>query len=215
MKMATLKQAGKVLKLVEETEIPLEQLQKLLASGLLSDLLKANLDEINRHEFRKLCGLVRFPVWKTIKIGTGLKTAEEFRQALNREEFDVNEWANYILGKPDFTIVTQKIELNLVKTTARELGFKIKVRCNQIFSRAKELGLELCPAEVGPQLRLQYKDQPNNEYPLLIAMKPIAGLDGNLEVFSVAHSVSGSWLGVTSYNSSLLDRQWAFVLPQK
>jgi len=216
MKLATLKQAGKVLKLVEETEIPLEQLQKLLASGLLSDLLKANLDEINRHEFRKLCSLVRFPVWKIIKIGTGLETAEEFRQALDREEIDINEWANYILGKPDFTAVTQKIELNLVKTTARELGFKIKVRCNQIFSRAKELGLELCPAEVGPQLRLQYKDQPNNEYPLLIAMKPIAGSDGNLEVFSVVRSVSGLWLGTIGYGCSLgLDHQWTFVLPRK
>jgi len=58
MKLATLKQAKKVLELVEETEIPLEQLQKLLASGLLSDLLKANLDEMNRHEFRRVCGLV-------------------------------------------------------------------------------------------------------------------------------------------------------------
>ena len=64
---ATLEQAGKILKLVKETEIPLEQLQKLLASGLLSDLLKANLDEVDRKAFRKVCGLIPL---KDLKIAT-------------------------------------------------------------------------------------------------------------------------------------------------
>lgn len=55
MKTATLKQGKKVLELLED--LPIEQLQELLESGLLSDLLIANVGEMNRDEFRKLCGL--------------------------------------------------------------------------------------------------------------------------------------------------------------
>ena len=56
MKMATLKQGRKILELIEET--PVEQLQKLLEGGYLSDLLKANVDQMNRAEFWKVCGLI-------------------------------------------------------------------------------------------------------------------------------------------------------------
>jgi len=55
MKTATLKQAKKLLELAEET--PAEQLQKLLASGMFSDLLTANIDKVDREEFRMVCGL--------------------------------------------------------------------------------------------------------------------------------------------------------------
>lgn len=58
MEKATLKQAGKLIELFEE--VPLEQLQELLGSGLLTDLRDANLAEIRRDEFRKLCGLESF-----------------------------------------------------------------------------------------------------------------------------------------------------------
>jgi len=47
-----------------------------------------------------------------------------------------------------------------------------------IYAAAKERGLELCPAEVGPQLRLQYQDQ-LDEW-LVIGMEPILGPDGTL-----------------------------------
>lgn len=55
MKEATLKQAGKVLEVIGET--PCEQLQKLLGSGLFSDLLAANVESVNRDDFRKVIGL--------------------------------------------------------------------------------------------------------------------------------------------------------------
>jgi hypothetical protein len=48
-----------------------------------------------------------------------------------------------------------------------------------IYARAQSLGLALCPPEVGPQLRLQYLEQPSGEI-LHIAMQPIAKYDGDL-----------------------------------
>ncbi|MBU1160084.1 hypothetical protein KKD04_02805 [Patescibacteria group bacterium] len=57
MKQATLKQAAKVLDLIGQKETPCEQLQKLIGSGLLSDLLDANVDSIDRNAFRQIIGL--------------------------------------------------------------------------------------------------------------------------------------------------------------
>ena len=82
------------------------------------------------------------------------------------------------------------------------------------YARAKELGLELCPNEVGPQLRLQYKDQPKGEF-LLIAMEPIIGVGGDLSVFDVEHRNDDRlWLNANLGHPGLawggIDR-WVFL----
>ena len=132
--------------------------------------------------------------WKTIRLGTnGLKTADDFRKFLKDNGFSIGDYANDILGKPTFTAAAEEIELDLVVASVAELGFKNGATREQIYARAKELGLDLCPAEVGPQLRLQYKDQPNGEW-LIVAMEPIAGSVGGLELFGVERYDSDLWL---------------------
>ena len=132
-------------------------------------------------------------VWKTITLGTGLRTADDFRRALQSGGFRIGNWGNDILGKPAFKAATEKTEVDLVNVSVAELGFKDGATRADIYKRALELSLELCPNEVGPQLRLQYKDQPKGEW-LLIAMEPIAVSHGNLIVFNVDHNVDGLWL---------------------
>jgi hypothetical protein len=56
--------------------------------------------------------------------------------------------------------------------------------------RGAELGLELCPSDLGPHLRLQYTDQPMGET-MYVAMKPITTLDGEPRIFVVAHNTGG------------------------
>jgi hypothetical protein len=48
-----------------------------------------------------------------------------------------------------------------------------------LYRRALQLGLELCPAEGAPQLRLEYLNQPVGEF-LHVAMRPIATYGGDL-----------------------------------
>jgi hypothetical protein len=56
--------------------------------------------------------------------------------------------------------------------------------------RAAQLGLLLCSADVGPELRLQYSHQPRGER-VHIAMKPITTDDGEPRIFVVAHDHQG------------------------
>ena len=60
MNDATLAQGNQVLNLILQQNVPVERLQNLLASGLLSDLLKAESpEEIDRWEFQQLIGLCK------------------------------------------------------------------------------------------------------------------------------------------------------------
>ncbi len=131
--------------------------------------------------------------WKTIKLGTGLKSADDFRKEVVEAGMKIGDWANDILGKPAFTATTSETEVELVVASVAELGFKDGATRKDIYVRAQELGLDLCPPEVGPQLRLQYTDQPKGEW-LVIAMEPITDSDGDLNLFHVGHGDGVRWL---------------------
>ena len=131
-----------------------------------------------------------FPTWKTVKMGT-YKDANDFTIAFKKYGFRISDWAGDILKK--ITLADTETEIELVLVTVADLGFTKATRRDAIYNRAKELGLDLVPAEVGPQLRLAYTDQPMGEW-LLMAMEPIADSDGDLDVFDVERYGDGQWL---------------------
>ena len=161
--------------------------------------------------------ITSFPIWKTIKLGTGLKSTKDFSQALTECGCRVSDWAADILGKPAFSVANQAVEVDLVKVTVAELGFPNGATVRDIYEAALKRGLVRCPNEVGPQLRRQYLDQPMGEW-ILVGMEPISDSVGYLEVFHVMHDVDGRWLfgdfghpdGVWSGDSS-----WVFIRPRK
>lgn len=125
-----------------------------------------------------------FGTWKTVKLGTGLKTADDFRGAAELQGMKIVGFANDIIEKPTFSVSTNETEVELVNVSVAELGFTDGATCEDFYARAKELGLGLCPPEVGPQLRLQYLDQPEYKW-IAIAMDPITDSDGILRVFDM------------------------------
>jgi hypothetical protein len=155
---------------------------------------------------------VNFEIWKTIRIGTAsFKTADDFRKALKEKGFYISRWANDILEKPAFTVAPKETQVDLFKVTVSQLGFQ-SAQLDQIYGRAEELGLELCPAEVGPQLCLQYQQDQPNEW-ILVAMKPILDSLGNLRVFNVGGYGSELWLRtylITPGNVWDPHEQWVF-----
>ena len=152
----------------------------------------------------KLAGpQIDLKIFKTINLGTGLKTADDFRKSLRDSGNKVSSGANGILGNSAFTVAVKKIKIDLAIKSVDELGFKDGATRQRIYGRANELGLDLCPAEVGPQLRLQYKDQPEEEH-LIVAMNPIADSGGALLLFRVERYASGLWLSSYSFSPGLI-----------
>lgn len=152
-------------------------------------------------------------VWKTIKLGTGLKKADDFRKAIKARGMKIGSCANDILGKPAFTVSKTEQEVELVVATPKELGFNGNATYRDICNKAIELGLELCPAEVGPQLRKQYTDQPKDGW-LVVAMEHITDSDGNLYVFDIEHDRNGLWLSVRYGHPGIVwyaDNRFVFV----
>lgn len=161
--------------------------------------------------------VISLNIWKTINLGTELKTVDDFRRQIGNYGCRIGDWANDILGKPAFTISDEELEVDLVIKSVAELGFPNGATRAQIYDKAISLGLELCPAEVGPQLRLQYLDQPKDEW-LRIAMEPIAVSDGDLRVFNVGHGDDDRWLGADDGHPGGhwgADDRWVFVQPRK
>ena len=156
-------------------------------------------------------------VWKRITRGTGIKDAEGFRKSIKDSGMRVGDWANDILGKTAFSVATEEKDVDLVVVSVEELGFKDGARLKDIYAAAKKRGLELCPNEVGPQLRLQYKDQPKGEW-LIIGMEPITDSGGGRSLFRVARDSGALWL-YTYYghpgNVWLGRSRFVFVLPRK
>ncbi len=156
--------------------------------------------------YESICDL---PTWKTIKLGI-YKSIPELREALEKNGFKVGEWAGDILSK--VTLSREQKEVELMTATTAELGFKDGAYYRNIDRRIKKIG-DICPAEVGPQLRLQYSEQPKREA-LFIAMDSIMDSDGCLTRSSVVHDDDGLCLGGSyGYSGSFwyADNRWVFL----
>ena len=76
----------------------------------------------------------------------------------------MNESGERLFADDRFTTSETRYRLKTVELTIRDLGFSDGATMAQIFERASRLGLELCPLELGPHLRLQYLDQPEGHH---------------------------------------------------
>ncbi|TFV40439.1 hypothetical protein [Bradyrhizobium niftali] len=129
-------------------------------------------------------------VWRTITIGT-FANVFALSTALDAVGCGIGNSAGEILARPTFTLRGAKTNVELFTVSVAELGFKIDTASlADIFARAKQLGFGLAAAEVGPQLRLQYIDQPIGEF-LIIGMEPIRTWTGAPVILNVANGGAG------------------------
>ncbi len=128
--------------------------------------------------------------WKTITLGS-FPDPLKLRNKLDSMGCSVGGQAAEILARPTFMLGSRRTELELVLVSPVQLGFTSDmVTLADVYGRARQLGFELAPAEVGPQLRMQYLDQPVGEF-LIIGMEPIKTWGGEPVILNVANGGAG------------------------
>ncbi len=153
-----------------------------------------------------------FPIWQTIELGTGLQTPDEFHEAAKQVGRSIDRSAD-ILGSPDFSVSPHRVEVDLVKVRVDGLGFDYEPTQLILYARAiVELGLDFCPAEVGPQLLLQCRVESINMsmsvgmrsvyLPVFLGMHPIADSGGGLNLFGISRSIEDGLTLIAGYGST-------------
>jgi len=128
--------------------------------------------------------------WKTITIGT-FADPLGLRNKLDGMGCGIGGQAAEILARPTFMLGSRTTDVELVLVSPAQLGFTSDtVTLADVYARARQLGFELAAAEVGPQLRIQYLDQPIGEF-LIIGMEPIKTWSGEPVILSVANGGAG------------------------
>jgi len=158
---------------------------------------------------------VHFQIWRKITLGT-YKDVDAYRDALDSARVKIGLSADEILGRPAFPYAKIKTDVELAVLSAAELGVESdESSLSDVYERAREAGLELCPAEVGPQLRLNYRNQPLGEA-LDIAMEPVATYSGDPTILTLANWGTGLMLiGRNGRSESMVNRisRFVFALP--
>jgi hypothetical protein len=129
-------------------------------------------------------------IWRTITLGS-YRGVDAYRNALDMAKIKIGDSADEILGRPAFPYAGTKTGVELAVLSAADLGVESdQVSLAEVYRRARQAGLELCPAEVGPQLRLDYRNQPLGEA-LDIAMEPVATYGGEPTILTLANWGTG------------------------
>jgi hypothetical protein len=128
--------------------------------------------------------------WKTITVGD-YRSPIALHDVLVERGIHVGDLAGQMIRLPAFkvTAATARIELSLI-AFHQLVPAPARASFATIHAHAIEAGLDLCPAEAGPQLRLQYPEQSLGEY-LVMGMAPLPTADGSDACFVVGNGGAG------------------------
>ncbi len=194
------------------SEITFGQGQEFLArlgrAGVTGEMVKEALGDDQRLSLVVAAfvqALQPLKVWRTLAIGG--KTRD---QLLQEGGLGQDGTADSLLRHERFTTLPESTTVDLVLLSVGELDLIGIMDSRKIFAKARALGLELCPPEVGPYLRLALADL-GTEGPITIAMEPLL-YGGSLQFFQL----TGPWLETTGSGPLFTHAsRMVFVLPRK
>ncbi len=140
---------------------------------------------------------LKFSMQGAVKIGTGFKDGEDIFDALSAGGYHMSASSKDALSTSAFKTSKIAHEVKIVNVSVAELGFMEGATVKDIYIKATQLGLLLCPAEVAPQMLLQSLER-RDEW-VRVAMEPIVTMTGVPVVLSVGDEHNQLWLG--TYNA--------------
>jgi adenylate kinase family enzyme len=106
-----------------------------------------------------------------LKTDSSIQSSKQMKEKLEAKGIQKTKYTDDLLDRTEYSKESKIYKL--VQFKPRQLGFPQGATIDQIYAKAEELGLKLCPAEVGPQLRLSYSGKDLK----FIAMKQISPLN--------------------------------------
>lgn len=128
----------------------------------------------------------------------GGKTKEMLERELREQGITISLAAERMLHNEDFVARNGLETVNTVLLSVADLGFDKDPNVDQIYDRARKLGLERCPPEVAIYRRLQDRKQPTGSW-YIVAMKRLEVSESDSRVFRLLRT--GSTLQLHDYYS--------------
>lgn len=97
-------------------------------------------------------------VARAVRVG-GL-TKDELLSELRRAGVELNEMGRALFAFPGFTTAAAPLTIDTVELAVADLGFGGGAVIATLLERARRRGLQPCPLELGPHLRLQDRARP-------------------------------------------------------
>ena len=147
-------------------------------------------------------------IFREVWIG-GL-SKDELLKSLISQNIGLNELGLSIFNHKNFTTSPTREKLQTVEIFVGDLGFSNGATTKEVYQKAKEFGLKLCPPELGPHMRLQYIDlsqpvDPPKGHWQNIAMNELFDESDLTKGFYLRRRQDGFWL--RGYQASL-DHLW-------
>jgi len=168
------------------------------------DKLMDTLQTIHDGKLTPFAGGLRGRFIRTMLITIGGVPKDDLIMQVKAAGREVSSYAESMVNHKKFTTQGEQETVTLIDLCPADLGFTENPTTTELldvkrladWSAANLDGcvIELCPAEVGLHLAIQYKDQPNGEV-LWVAMERIPGSGDRPRVFAVERGVGGAlWL---------------------
>ena len=117
------------------------------------------------------------------QLEVGGKTKGLIWADLRKAGVDLTTHAKDMIANPDFVPLPQPEVIDTIRLKIKDLGFTEKPSTNQLYGRAREFGLGLCPPDVGLYYKLQ--NQAHDEGVSFVAMKEIRDSNRTPNVFAI------------------------------
>jgi hypothetical protein len=146
----------------------------------------------------------RASIPSALRIGGMAKS--QLLAALREHNIQLNEAAEVLFADRRFTTRGDEHVVAIAALSVAELGFTDGATYGEIVRRALDAGLAECPLEVGPHLRLKFRDQPDSADgrplthgrappgSLLVASTPLDARDETPKGFYLRHVDRVLWL---------------------
>lgn len=172
----------------------------VLVPGILAAISKYTIDHV----------YTSFPEGKirseTLEIGG--KSADRYITDLKQEKITISSEASAMMHHETFITSPNPESLGLVRLKVSDLGFTKNPTTNQIYARADELGLDLCPPETGPAYQVKHLDLPDF---VRIGMEQIPSRDGRPSVFLLTTNFGPLFDTAEAYPEETWGTAWEVV----